>query len=60
MQPTIASQYSDTWHAAEDDQERAWLDDWMRGRVCTHSLEVCPALEPAPESARPLATTRSY
>ncbi|MYW49627.1 hypothetical protein [Streptomyces sp. SID161] len=40
MQPTIR-QYPDTWHAAEEDQERAWLDDWMRGRVCPATLQVC-------------------
>jgi hypothetical protein len=47
MQPTTASRYPDAWHVAEDAQERAWLDDWMRGRVCASSLEVCPAKQPA-------------
>ena len=48
MQPTTASLYPDAWHAAEEDQERAWLDDWLRGRVCTRSLEACPARQMAP------------
>lgn len=47
-QPTTASLYPDAWHAAEDAQERAWLDDWIRGRVCAKSPEVCPAQELAP------------
>jgi hypothetical protein len=55
MQPTTASLYPDAWHAAEDAQERSWLDDWMRGRICARSLEVCPAKDAAP--AVPSLTT---
>jgi hypothetical protein len=36
-QPTT-TRYSDAWHAAQDAQERAWLDDWMRGRICPTTL----------------------
>ena len=46
-QPTT-SQYTDAWHAAEDAQERAWLDDWMRGRICPTTLTPLPATIPAP------------
>ena len=48
-QPTPASRYPDAWHNAEDARERAWLDDWMRGRLCTLALEVCPVHQPAPD-----------
>ena len=47
MPHTTTSLYPDAWHNAEDAQERAWLDDWMRGRICHVTLEVCPAQEPA-------------
>jgi hypothetical protein len=44
--PTTASRYPDAWHHAEEDQERAWLDDWMRGLVCPVTLVVCSRTEP--------------
>ncbi|MFF8910561.1 hypothetical protein [Streptomyces olivaceoviridis] len=58
MQPTTASRYPDTWHAAEHDQERAWLDNWMRGYICLVTLDACLA-KPAAAPARPLATAGS-
>lgn len=39
--------YPDAWHAAEDAQEQAWLNDWVRGRICAVTLKVCPAKQPA-------------
>ncbi|WP_416520056.1 hypothetical protein [Streptomyces achromogenes] len=59
MQPTT-SQYPDTWHRAEHDREQAWLDNWMRGRVCLVTLDACPVQESAPMPVRPLATARSH
>lgn len=47
-QPT---QYPDAWHNAQDAQERAWLDDWMRGRICPATLDTCPTHQPATEPA---------
>lgn len=44
--PQSATSRPDAWHHAEEDQERAFLDDWMRGLICTVSLEVCPARRP--------------
>jgi hypothetical protein len=57
MQPTTASLHPDAWHAAEDAQERAWLDDWMRGRICPITLE--PRTGHTPEG-RPALTARSH
>lgn len=48
---------SSAWHAAEDAQERAWLDDWMRGRICPICLTACPRTVPELGSVPPLATT---
>lgn len=45
-QPTT-SRYPDAWHAAEDVQEQAWLNDWIRGLVCPVTLKVCSRTEPA-------------
>lgn len=53
-QPTTVSCYPDAWHTAENAQERAWLDDWIRGRVCPATLTVYPAAEPA--GATPVLT----
>lgn len=58
-QPTTAHRYPDAWHAAEDAQERAWMDEFMRGRICLATLEVCPAKQPSPPVV-PLATARSH
>jgi hypothetical protein len=57
-QPTTA-RYTDAWHAAEDALERAWLDDWMRGRICPTTLENRPAQGPTATFARTLATAGS-
>ena len=54
-QPTTAHRYPDAWHAAQDAQEQAWLDDWIRGRICAVTLDVCPARQPA--AAEPALTT---
>lgn len=59
MLPSTADLYPDAWHAAEDDQERAWLDDWMRGRICSVTLAVCSRTEPAP-AVPSLTTVRSH
>ncbi|MCX5000941.1 hypothetical protein [Streptomyces longwoodensis] len=40
-QPTTR-QYPDAWHAAQDAQERAWLNDWMQGRICPNTLTPHP------------------
>ncbi|WP_211303368.1 hypothetical protein, partial [Streptomyces milbemycinicus] len=48
-QPTTT--HSAAWHAAEDAQERAWLDDWMRGRICPTTLTPLPTAGPAPAPA---------
>jgi hypothetical protein len=49
--PHTTSRYSDAWHAAQDAAERAWLDAWMRGRICPTTLQPYPA----PESTVPAA-----
>ena len=54
-QPT-ANRYPDAWHAAQDAQEQAWLNDWIRGRICLATLEVCPARQSAVMPAASLAT----
>lgn len=41
---TTASHYPDAWHAAEETEERAWLDQWAR----IHLIPVTP------EPQRPL------
>ncbi len=47
MQPTT-SRYPHTWHAAETDQERAWLDQWARGHINPATLQPgTPTPEPA-------------
>ena len=48
MQPTT-SRYPNTWHAAETDQERAWLDQWARGTINPDTLTptACRALTTA-------------
>jgi hypothetical protein len=46
--PEPTRRYTNAWHHAQDDQERAWLDDWISGRVCAVTLETCPAQQPAP------------
>jgi hypothetical protein len=54
-QPT-ASRYTPAWHAAQEADERAWLDDWAR-------LHLIPVTEhPEPPTAAPvphLASTGS-
>lgn len=59
MPHTATRQYPDAWHAAEDAQERAWLDDWMRGRICAVTLETCPAHQPAEASVHALTIAGS-
>lgn len=58
-QPT-ANRYPDAWHNAEDAQEQAWLDDWIRGRICAVTLEVCPAQGTMPPVVRAYANTGSH
>lgn len=55
-QPTT-NRCPDAWHAAEDAQEQAWLDDWIRGLICPVTLQVCSRTEPA--AVPSLATTGS-
>ncbi|MFD8839774.1 hypothetical protein [Streptomyces griseofuscus] len=57
-QPTT-TRYPDAWHAAETAQELAWLDDWVRGRICPAALTVCPARKPA-DPASALTIARSH
>ena len=58
-QPTTANRYPDAWHNAQDAQEQAWLDGWIRGRVCPATLEVCSRTEPTP-TVQSLAAVGSY
>ncbi|MFG2359454.1 hypothetical protein [Streptomyces sp. NPDC048521] len=58
-QPTTASRYPDAWHAAEEDQEQAFLDDWIRGRICMATLQTCPAQQPAATVVPALITAGS-
>jgi hypothetical protein len=39
MEPPMDTQQSDTWHTAEDAQERAWLDAWTRGQIHPTTLQ---------------------
>ncbi|MFB8182680.1 hypothetical protein ACFC8N_43155 [Streptomyces sp. NPDC055966] len=57
-QPT-AHRYPDAWHNAEDAQEQAWLDDWIRGRICVVTLDVCPARQPSAAADPALTSTGS-
>ncbi|MFF7190575.1 hypothetical protein ACFZAR_36395 [Streptomyces sp. NPDC008222] len=51
------SQYTPAWHATQEADERAWLDQWAR-------LHLIPVIEhPEPPTAAPvpsLATTGSH
>jgi hypothetical protein len=53
-QPTTPLRYTPAWHAAEEADERAWLDQWAE----LHLIPVTPQPEPLPEPtpARELAT----
>ncbi|WP_329474204.1 hypothetical protein OIE75_41190 (plasmid) [Streptomyces sp. NBC_01723] len=35
--------YTPDWHAHEDTRERAWLDQWTRGRINPTTLQPEPA-----------------
>jgi hypothetical protein len=41
----LNTRYTDAWHHAEDAQERAWLDAWMRGHINPTTLS--PHEDPA-------------
>jgi hypothetical protein len=47
MTPTTVSRYTDAWHAAQEADERAWLDQWAR----LHLIPVTHQPEPAPAPA---------
>ncbi|MEZ7005627.1 hypothetical protein [Streptomyces sp. AD55] len=46
-QPTTATRYPDAWHAREKADERAWLDQWTRGLINTHTLQPATPTVPA-------------
>jgi hypothetical protein len=58
MLEPAADRYSDTWHAVQAVEERAWLDDWIRGDICPTTLAACAPIEPA-AAVPSLATTGS-
>lgn len=51
--PQPTTPYSQAWHDAQDAEERAWLDAWMRGRICPTTLH--PHERPATPAAPVLA-----
>ncbi|QLJ06777.1 hypothetical protein HZZ00_37755 (plasmid) [Streptomyces sp. NEAU-sy36] len=59
MQPTTSSTYPDAWHAAEAAQETAWLNDWVRGRICPATLTARPDRTPA-DAVPALTSAGSY
>ena len=48
----MALTHTPAWHAAQETDERAWLDQWAR-------LQHAPALEPKPTAAAPVPTHAS-
>lgn len=52
--PTTALRHAPAWHAAQEADERAWLDQWAQ----LHLIPVTPQPEPLTETApaRMLAT----
>ncbi|MFE6412632.1 hypothetical protein ACFVOR_37495 [Streptomyces sp. NPDC057837] len=49
-------QYPDAWHALEEADERAWLDQWAR----LHLIPVTPRPEPTTAPTPALATAGSH
>ena len=52
-QPATASRYTPVWHATQEADERAWLDQWAR-------LHLIPVTEhPEPPTAAPVPALTS-
>lgn len=57
MLDTTPRLYTPAWHAAQEVDERAWLDDWAR----LHLIPVTPEPQPATAAPAPsLTTARSH